>query len=234
MLEDLKKQVCEANLGLAACGLAFQTWGNVSGIDRKAGLVVIKPSGVPYKGMESRHMVVVSLEDGSVVEGTLAPSCDTPTHLVLYRAMREIGGIVHAHSLYATAWAQARRAIPPYGTTHADHFHGDIPCTRPLLSEETQNDYEINTGKVILEAMVGLNPLHTPGILVAEHGPFAWGDTPAKALDTAAVLEQIAMLASQTLEINADAIPISQSLLDRHFLRKHGPGAYYGQKPKLK
>ncbi len=234
MLDDLKTLVCEANLKLVSYGLVFQTWGNVSGIDRQKGLVVIKPSGVAYETMQSHHMAVVSLDDGRLVEGELAPSCDTPTHLVLYRAMPNIGGIAHTHSLWATAWAQARQSIAPYGTTHADHFHGEIPCTRPLRQEETDGDYEVNTGRVILETLAGRDALHTPGVLVAEHGPFAWGQTPAKAVDSAAVIEQIAMLAGQTLRINADASPISRWLMDRHFHRKHGPNAYYGQPPKQK
>ena len=234
MLDDLKTLVCEANLKLVSYGLVFQTWGNVSGIDRQKGLVVIKPSGVAYETMQSHHMAVVSLDDGRLVEGELAPSCDTPTHLVLYRAMPNIGGIAHTHSLWATAWVQARQSIAPYGTTHADHFHGEIPCTRPLRQEETDGDYEVNTGRVILETLAGRDALHTPGVLVAEHGPFAWGQTPAKAVDSAAVIEQIAMLAGQTLRINADASPISRWLMDRHLHRKHGPNAYYGQPPKQK
>lgn len=232
MLEELKEQVCRANLSLAEEGLVFQSWGNASGCDRRRGLVVIKPSGMPCRDMTPERMVVVSLADGKVAAGDLAPSCDTPTHLVLYRALADVGGIVHTHSLYATAWAQARRSIEPYGTTHADYFHGSVPATRPLRPEETAADYEANTGRVIVETLAGCKAkaLDTPGILVAEHGPFAWGATPIEAADNAAVLERIAMLASLTLGIAPDAAPISQALLDRHFLRKHGKSAYYGQR----
>ncbi len=230
MLKELKKQVYQANLKLVSEGLVIQTWGNVSGIDREAGLVVIKPSGVSYKKMKPRHMVVVSLETGKVIDGNLNPSSDTPTHLELYRAFEEIGGIVHTHSLYATAWAQAQTEIPAMGTTHADYFHGPVPCTRPLTPEEIQGDYEINTGKVIVERFADLNPLHFPAALVAEHGPFAWGKTPDKAVENAVVLEEVARLTSLTSNIRPDMKPIPSELLDKHFLRKHGPDAYYGQK----
>ena len=230
MLESLKETVCQANLKLVEDGLVIQTWGNVSGIDRAAGLVVIKPSGVSYDQMEPRHMVVVSLEDGSVLEGDLNPSSDTPTHLELYRAFPQIGGIVHTHSLYATAWAQARREIPPLGTTHADYFHGSIPCSRSLTVEEIQTSYEANTGKVIVETFANINYLNVPSVLVAEHGPFSWGSSPQGAVINAVLLEHLAKMATQTAHIATALKPISATLLDKHFLRKHGPDAYYGQK----
>jgi len=230
MLKELKKRICRANLELVRQGLVIQTWGNVSGIDREAGLVIIKPSGVAYDHMKPRHMVIVLLETGKVIDGDLNPSSDTPTHLELYRAFEEIDGIVHTHSLYATAWAQAKREIPALGTTHADYFHGPVPCTRPLTPEEIQGDYEANTGKVIVERFADLNPLHFPAVLVAEHGPFAWGKSPENAVENAVVLEEIAKLASLTSNIRPDAKSIPSELLDKHFLRKHGTGAYYGQK----
>ena len=230
MLEALKKEVCAANLQLVAEGLVVQTWGNVSGIDRKRGLVVIKPSGVAYDGMSPEHMVVVSLETGKVVEGGLKPSSDTPTHLVLYRAFPEIGGVVHTHSLHATAWAQARRGIPAFGTTHADYFHGEVPCTRPLTAKEIKGEYEVNTGVVIAERFANLDPQAFPGVLVASHGPFTWGKSAAKAVENAAVLEFLGQLAAETLMIGPATKPVPQALLDKHYLRKHGPGAYYGQK----
>ena len=229
MLEELKEKVCQANLRLVAEGLVLQTWGNVSGVDRHGGFVVIKPSGVPYDEMSPEHMAVVSLETGEVVEGDLKPSSDTPTHRELYRAFPEIGAVVHAHSLCATAWAQARREIPCLGTTHADFCHGPVPCTRPLKPEEIEPDYEINTGKVIVERFRALDPKAIPAVLVAEHGPFAWGADPAKAVTAAVTLEQVAGIASETLKIDPSAGPISRELLDKHFLRKHGPDAYYGQ-----
>jgi L-ribulose-5-phosphate 4-epimerase len=229
MLEVLKKEVCAANLKLVAEGLVIQTWGNSSGIDRARGLVVIKPSGVPYSGMKPEHMVVVSLADGKIVEGNLKPSSDTPTHLVLYRAFKEIGGIVHTHSLYATAWAQARRKIPSYGTTQADYWHGDVPCTRAMTAKEIKSDYEKNTGLVIVEAFKKLNPLEHPAVLVAGHGPFTWGKNVDDAVHNAGVLEFIARLASETLGINPKTKPMQTVLLDKHFLRKHGSKAYYGQ-----
>ncbi|HET7624495.1 MAG TPA: L-ribulose-5-phosphate 4-epimerase [Verrucomicrobiae bacterium] len=229
MLEKLKNEVCRANLDLVAEGLVIQTWGNVSGVDRERGLMVIKPSGVPYVGMKPKHMVVVSLETGAVVEGNLKPSSDTPTHLVLYRAFREIGGVVHTHSLYATAWAQACQGIPSYGTTQADYWYGDVPCTRLLKPAEIKKDYEANTGKVIVEAFKKLDPMQHPAVLVASHGPFTWGKDAHDAVHNASVLEFIARLASETLRINPKAKPMQSALLDKHFLRKHGPGAYYGQ-----
>ncbi len=229
MLENLKKEVCAANLRLVAEGLVVQTWGNVSGIDRKRGLVVIKPSGVPYAGMRADHMVVVSLKTGEVVDGALKPSSDTATHLELYRAFPVIGGVVHTHSLYATAWAQARREIPALGTTHADYFHGAVPCTRILASREITGDYEVNTGRVIVERFTNLDSRAFPGVLVANHGPFAWGKNAAAAVENAAVLEYLARLAVETFRIAPEAKPVSQVLLNKHYLRKHGAGAYYGQ-----
>ena len=228
MLDKLKKQVCEANLQLVAEGLVIQTWGNASGIDRASGLMVIKPSGVPYPAMKPEHMVVVALKSGRVVEGTLNPSSDTPTHLVLYGAFPQLGGVVHTHSLYATAWAQARREIPAFGTTHADYFHGAVPCTRALAAAEIRRDYELNTGHVIVETLRRLSLL-CPGVLVAGHGPFAWGSSVDEAVHNAVVLEHLARLASETLAINASTRPVERVLLDKHFFRKHGSGAYYGQ-----
>jgi L-ribulose-5-phosphate 4-epimerase len=232
MLEDLKKQVCHANLQLVAEGLVIHTWGNVSGIDRAGGRMVIKPSGVPYAVMKPAHMVVVSLESGKVLEGTANPSSDTPTHLVLYRAFKEIGGIVHTHSLYGTVWAQARREIPALGTTHADYFNGPIPCTRLLKSAEIKTDYEANTGHVIVERFGRLDPLERPGVLVASHAPFAWGKSVKDAVHNAVVMEQVARMASETLRVNPAVRPMQSVLLEKHYSRKHGPGAYYGQRPK--
>jgi L-ribulose-5-phosphate 4-epimerase len=230
MLEELKQQVCQANLDLVAAGLVIQTWGNVSGVDRASGNLVIKPSGVPYDDMKPEHMVVVSLESGEVVEGDLRPSSDTPTHLILCRAFEGIGGVVHTHSLYATAWSQAKCDLPALGTTHADYFHGAVPATRLLTAGEIESDYEVNTGHVIVERFEGLDPLHYPGVLVSSHAPFTWGASPAKAVENAIVLEYMARLASETLHIRTDIATMQQELLDKHFLRKHGPGAYYGQK----
>jgi L-ribulose-5-phosphate 4-epimerase len=230
MLEQLKSEVCAANLDLVKEGLVIQTWGNVSGIDRERGLVIIKPSGVPYSHMKPNHMVVVSLVDGKVVEGDLKPSSDSPTHLVLYRAFAGIGGVVHTHSLYATAWAQACRELPAYGTTQADYWYGDVPCTRKLTAAEIKKDYEANTGKVILELFRKRNPLEHPAVLVASHGPFTWGKDAHDAVHNACVLEFVARLAGETLRINPKTKPVQPVLLDKHFLRKHGPGAYYGQK----
>jgi L-ribulose-5-phosphate 4-epimerase len=232
MLEKLKAEVCRANLDLVAEGLVIQTWGNASAVDRKQGLVVIKPSGVPYSEMKPAHMVVVSLADGKTVEGSLKPSSDTPTHLVLYRAFAQIGGVVHTHSLFATAWAQACKALRAYGTTQADYWDGDVPCTRKLTAMEIKKDYEANTGEVIVEAFekLKLDPLHHPAVLVASHGPFTWGKDAHEAVHNASVLEFIARLNSETLRINPATQPMQPALLDKHFLRKHGPGAYYGQK----
>lgn len=229
MLEVLKQRVCEANLRLVAEGLVMQTWGNVSGVDRDGGHLVIKPSGVPYDGMGPEHMVVVSLETGEVVEGDLKPSSDTPTHMGLYRAWPMIGGVVHTHSLHATAWAQARRGVPCYGTTHADTFFGPVPCTRPLTPDEIRNDYEAHTASVIVDRFCELDPLQVPAVLVAEHGPFAWGPDVDKAVTTALTLEQVARIAALTLQIEPYPREIQRPLLEKHFLRKHGPGAYYGQ-----
>ena len=230
MLEELKQEVCEANRRLVREGLVIHTWGNVSSVDRASGNIVIKPSGVSYDGMTPGHMVVVSLATGKVVEGDFKPSSDTPTHLVLYREFRDIGGIVHTHSLYATAWAQAEREIPALGTTHADYFYGSVPCTRSLTPKEIKNDYEANTGHVILERFKKLDPLHFPGVLVVSHAPFAWGASLEKAVENAIVLEHLARLASETLRVKPSVKPVPRALLDKHFLRKHGPTAYYGQK----
>lgn len=231
MLNELKSQVCQANLDLVAKGLVIETWGNVSGLDRERGLVVIKPSGVPYAGMEPKHMVVVSLTSGQVVEGKLKPSSDTATHLVLYRAFPQLGGIVHTHSLYATAWAQACKGLPAYGTTQADYWYGDVPCTRKLTPAEIKSDYETNTGHVIVETFKNLkfDAMQHPAVLVASHGPFAWGRSVADAVHNAVVLEFVARLASETLRINPSVKSMQSALLNRHFLRKHGAGAYYGQ-----
>lgn len=230
MLELLKQQVCDANLKLVAEGLVIQTWGNVSGVDRESGHLVIKPSGVPYAEMLPEHMVVLDLETGEVVEGDLRPSSDTPTHLILARAFPHIGGIVHTHSLYATAWAQAKADIPAFGTTHADYFYGAVPCTRAMTPAEIADDYEANTGHVIVERFADIDSADFPGVLVASHAPFTWGKTPDKAVENAAVLEQVARLASETLRIKADLEEMQSELLDKHFLRKHGKNAYYGQK----
>jgi L-ribulose-5-phosphate 4-epimerase len=232
VLEKLKQKVFEANRQLVREGLAVQTWGNVSGVDRASGHLVIKPSGVSYDVMTPKHMVVVSLKTGRVVEGDLRPSSDTPTHLMLYRAFTEIGGIAHTHSLYATAWAQACREIPALGTTHADYFHGPVPCTRLLTTKEIKQDYEANTGRVIVEKFKKANPLHFPGVLVACHAPFALGSTVENAVENAVVLEHLAQLASETLRVKSSVKPIQRPLLYKHFLRKHGPAAYYGQKPR--
>jgi L-ribulose-5-phosphate 4-epimerase len=229
MLDKLKTEVCWANLDLVAQGLVIQTWGNVSGIDRARGLVVIKPSGLPYEDMEPRHMVVVQLATGQVVEGTLKPSSDTPTHLVLYRAFKDIGGVVHTHSLYATAWAQACRPLLAYGTTQADYWHGEVPCTRQLKAAEIKKDYEANTGHLIVETFRKRDPLRHPAVLVASHGPFAWGKNVREAVHNASILEIIARLNSETLRINPKLKPMQTVLLNKHFHRKHGPNAYYGQ-----
>ncbi|HPO15485.1 MAG TPA: L-ribulose-5-phosphate 4-epimerase AraD [Candidatus Hydrogenedentes bacterium] len=229
MLERLRKEICEVNLELVRRGLVFQTWGNASGIDRKKGLVVIKPSGVSYAKMRPKHMVIVDIE-GNVVEGELKPSVDTPTHLALYKAFSEIGGIVHTHSHYATCWAQARRPIPCFGTTHADYCHGEIPLADALTEAEVAENYEANIGALILRRYASLDPMAYPGVLAAGHGPFAWGRTPAESLENAAVMEELARMAANTLVINPDAPALEGYLLDKHFLRKHGAGAYYGQK----
>ncbi len=229
MLEQLKREVCAANRKLVSEGLVVHNWGNVSGIDRPGGHIVIKPSGVSYEAMQPRDMVVVSLENGKVLEGRLKPSTDTPTHLALYRAFTGIGAVVHTHSLYATVWAQARRGIPAFGTTHADYFHGPVPCTRPLTTREIGTDYETNTGRVIVERFSRLDPLACPAVLVASHAPFAWGISVGEAVHNAIVLEHLARLASETLRVNADARPLPRALLHKHYSRKHGPASYYGQ-----
>jgi L-ribulose-5-phosphate 4-epimerase len=230
MLKDLKKSVFEANLDLVKHGLVIFTWGNVSGIDREEGLVVIKPSGVSYDGMTADDMVVVDM-DGRVVESRLKPSSDTPTHLVLYKAFPGIGGIVHTHSSWATAWAQAGKPIPALGTTHADYFYGPVPCTRKLTEEEVARAYEVETGNVIVETFLqgNIDPSAVPGVLVSNHAPFSWGKDPHTAVHNAKVLEEVANMAYHTLQINPSA-SIDQFLLDKHYLRKHGKDAYYGQK----
>nr|WP_319473620.1 L-ribulose-5-phosphate 4-epimerase [uncultured Sphaerochaeta sp.] len=229
MLESLKHDVLEANKSLPRHGLVTLTWGNVSAIDESRTYVVIKPSGVAYDDLTIDSLVVLSL-DGTVVEGNLSPSSDTPTHLELYRAFPEIGGIVHTHSAWATSWAQAGRAIPCYGTTHADYFYGDVPCTRPLNKEEIRDSYEINTGKVIIETLQGHDVMAAPGILVSQHGPFSWGKNAMKAVESAVVLEEVAKMASRCESINPKVQPVPDSLLDKHYFRKHGANAYYGQK----
>ena len=231
MLDTLKNEVFQASLDLVKEGLVVQTWGNASGLDRAQGLMVIKPSGVPYAVLQPEQMVVVSLASGDVVEGRLRPSSDTPTHLALYRAFEGIGGIVHTHSLYATAWAQAGCGIPVLGTTHADYWHGEVPVTRPMRADEIQKDYEANTGRVIVERFKGTNPLSVPSVLVASHAPFAWGKNIVDAVHNAVVLEFVARLASETVRLNPIAKPIQRELLDAHFQRKHGAASYYGQPP---
>lgn len=228
LLEQLKEEVCRANAELPRYGLVTFTWGNVSGFDRASGLMVIKPSGVPYEKLRPEHMVVVDAE-GRVVEGDLRPSSDTPTHLVLYRAFPNVGGIVHTHSPWATIWSQAGRGIPAYGTTQADYFHGEIPCTRPMTDEEIKGEYEAETGNVIVETFGGIDPDGVPGVLVNSHAPFAWGKNAADALHNAVVLEEVAKMAYHTRQLNADVSPMNPVLLDRHYLRKHGAAAYYGQ-----
>jgi L-ribulose-5-phosphate 4-epimerase len=231
MLERLKKEVLAANLQLPEHGLVTFTWGNVSGIDREQGLVVIKPSGVPYEELEVENLVVVTL-NGEVVEGTLRPSSDTPTHLALYRAFRQIGGIVHTHSPWATSWAQAGRPIPALGTTHADYFYGEIPCTRALTKEEIERAYELETGNAIIETFERqvLDPVAMPGVLLSGHAPFSWGKDANQAVHNAVVLEEVAKMALNTLQLNPQSKPIDQFLLDKHYLRKHGAKAYYAQK----
>ena len=229
MLEQLKEQVLKANLALVKHNLIMFTWGNVSGIDRKTSLVVIKPSGISYEDMTADDMVVVDLS-GNVVEGKWKPSSDTPTHLVIYQAFTNVGGIVHTHSRWATAWAQAGRGIPAYGTTHGDYFYGEIPCTRKMTPEEICGAYETETGNVIVEAFSNKSPDEIPGVLVCSHGPFAWGTDPDNAVHNAVVLEELAFMAYHTEAINPKADVMQQELLDKHYLRKHGKNAYYGQK----
>lgn len=231
MLETLKKDVWEANLKLVEYGLVIDTWGNVSGIDRGAGLVVIKPSGLAYDAMQPADMTVVELDTGKAAEGAYKPSSDTPTHLELYRRFSTIGGVAHTHSLYATAWAQSRSGIPAFGTTHADYFRGEIPCTKMMSAEQIAADYEANAGKVIVERFFDLNPEDLPGVLVAAHGPFAWGPSAMEAAHSARILEHLARLACLTRVLSPNECPpIPQALLDKHFFRKHGASAYYGPK----
>ena len=230
MLEELKEKVYNANLELVEHGLVIFTWGNVSAIYRNRGLVVIKPSGVSYDAMKPSDMVVVDLE-GNVVEGDLNPSSDTPTHLALYRAWPEIGGVVHTHSTYATAWAQAGKDIPNIGTTHADYFHHDIPCTEDMTEAEILGEYELETGNVIIRRFEGMNPVHTPGVLVRNHGPFSWGKDAFDAVHNAVVMEQVAKMAHIAYMVNPE-LTMNRHLIEKHFNRKHGPGAYYGQKKK--
>ena len=233
MLESLKQKVYEANMLLPKYGLVTFTWGNVSEIDREAGIFAIKPSGVSYETMTPEQMVLVRLSDGKVVEGDLNPSSDTPTHLRLYRAFSEIGGIVHTHSTYATSFAQSERDLPCYGTTHADYFYGSIPCTRHLTGEEIRAEYETNTGLVIEETFKAraIDPVACPAVLVRKHGPFAWGKNALKAVESAVVLEEVAKMALFTEQLNARVLPAPQDISDKHYFRKHGANAYYGQKP---
>ena len=228
MLEQLKKEVYDANMELQEKGMVIYTWGNVSGIDREKELVVIKPSGVDYDKMKPEDMVVVDLK-GNVVEGNYKPSSDTATHLILYRAYPAIGGVVHTHSTWAVTFAQAGMDIPALGTTHADYFYGDIPCTRELSKEEIGRDYEVNTGKVIVETIGNKDPMAVPGILVKNHGPFAWGKTPAGSVYNAVVMDKVAEMAYKTMTLNPRVNRVSQYLLDKHYFRKHGANAYYGQ-----
>lgn len=226
---QLREQVWLANMDLQKHQLVTFTWGNVSGIDRELGLVVIKPSGVAYEALSPENMVIVDLQ-GNLIEGDLNPSSDTATHLVLYRAYEKLGGVVHTHSSYATSWAQAGAAIPALGTTHADYFFGNIPCARALTEAEIKNDYELNTGNVIVETIANRDPMTIPGILVREHAPFTWGKDAHDAVHNAVVVEEVAKMAYRTLQLNPEVTSIPQSLLDKHYLRKHGKGAYYGQK----
>ncbi len=229
-MEKLKQLVCAANLDLVKYGLVLFTWGNASAIDRSKGLVVIKPSGVSYDDLSPDAMVVVDL-DGRIVEGNLKPSSDTATHLALYRAFNEIGGIVHTHSTHATAWAQARRGIPSVGTTHADYFYGEVPCTREMTDAEVRGDYETETGRVIVECfrLRNVNPTFVPGVLVANHGPFAWGKNVDEAVRNAVVLEEVAKMTLFTHMLNPELL-MNRALIEKHFNRKHGPDAYYGQR----
>jgi len=229
MLAELKESVWKANLDLAKSGLVLLTFGNVSGIDRRRGVVAIKPSGVPYDSLKADDIVLVDLE-GGVVEGWLNPSSDTPTHVEIYKAFPEVGGVAHVHSTYATMFAQAKREIPCFGTTHADHFHGPVPVTRLLVEAEIAEAYEKNTGKIIVERFAGLDPLALPAVLVAGHGPFTWGRSPAEAVETGLVLEQTAKMAFGAMALDPRLPPLDACVLEKHFRRKHGPDAYYGQK----
>jgi len=229
MLESFKEKVCRANQELAGNGLVTLTFGNVSGRDFNTDLVAIKPSGIAYDDLEPSDIVLVDLE-GNTVEGELRPSSDTPTHLVLYRAFPSVGGITHTHSTHATIFAQAMRGIPCFGTTHADYFRGEIPVTRPLERDEVESDYEANTGEVIVETFADLDPSRMPGVLVAGHGPFTWGTSASESLRNSIALEEVARTAFGVLQLAKDAHPIPDYLLDKHFFRKHGPDAYYGQR----
>ena len=231
MLEELKRTVCEANLLLPRHGLVTFTWGNVSGVDREGGLMVIKPSGVEYENMGPEDMVVIRPSDGERVEGRCKPSSDTDTHLALYRAFPGLGGIVHTHSRWATSFAQAGRDVPALGTTQGDYFYGDIPCTRRMTPEEIGGRYELETGNVIVETFRTrrIDPDQVPAALVCSHGPFAWGTDPLNAVHNAVVLEEVAFMAFHAMALNPDLPPMQRELLDKHYLRKHGPGAYYGQ-----
>lgn len=231
MLEKLKKDVCRANLELVEKGLVISTWGNASGRDEKSGFIVIKPSGVSYHSMKPDDMVIID-QDGNVVEGKNKPSTDTPTHLLIYKTFNSVGGVVHTHSSYATSWAQAGKPIPPFGTTHADHFYGEVPCTRTLTKQETEKDYEINTGKIIIEKLGDSDPLTIPSVLVNGHGTFSWGTDAENAVGNAVALEEIARMAFYTVLLGKTE-PISQFLLDKHFKRKHGKNAYYGQEKNI-
>ena len=228
MLEELKKKVYEANMELQRKGLIIYTWGNVSGIDREKGLVVIKPSGVDYDTMKAEDMVILDL-DGNIIEGKYKPSTDTPTHLVLYNTYPNIGGVVHTHSEWATTFALAGISIPTFGTTHADYFYGDIPCTRDLTENEINGEYEKETGNVIVETIGEKNPLEIPAIIVKNHGPFTWGKDPDNAVYNAVVLDKVAEMAYKTMTLNRSIESVNQILLDKHYLRKHGVNAYYGQ-----
>ena len=230
MLEELKELVCKANLELPKHGLVTFTWGNVSGVDREQGLMVIKPSGVEYENMTAEDMVVVSLATGEKVEGKWKPSSDTATHVALYNAFPTIGGVVHTHSRWATSWAQAGRGIPAYGTTHGDYFYGEIPCTRKMTPAEIGGEYEKETGNVIVETFEGRSPGDIPAVLVHSHGPFTWGDDPMNAVHNAVVLEELAFMAFHTEALCPGKEPMQQELLNKHYLRKHGKNAYYGQK----
>jgi L-ribulose-5-phosphate 4-epimerase len=230
MLEKLKEKVCKANLDLVVNGLVIHTWGNVSGRDFESGLIVIKPSGISYESMKPEDMVVID-KQGKTVEGKFKPSTDAPTHLVLYNSYKEIGGVVHTHSTYATSWAQSGRPLPPFGTTHADHFYGAVPCTRLLTGNEISDNYEINTGKVIIETLGSVNPMAMPSVLVNSHGPFCWGKDPDDAVYNAVALEEISRMAFFTVLLGRTE-PVAETLLDKHFNRKHGKDAYYGQSGK--
>jgi L-ribulose-5-phosphate 4-epimerase len=233
MHEELRKAVCDANIELQRRNLVIYSWGNISGIDRTAGIVAIKPSGVSYDDLTPDKIVLLGL-DGTIVEGKLKPSSDTPTHLELYRNFKAIGGICHTHSVNAIAWAQACKEIPCFGTTHADYFYGSVPITKIMTEDEIRSDYELNTGKVIVRRFADMDPMKMTGVLVANHGPFSWGRTPAAAVESMVVLEQIATMALGTIMINPSQGPISKVLLDKHYLRKHGKNAYYGQNAQKK